>query len=185
MNSIKLDDEIKTFIACNNKVALALIIAEIADKQLYSNYGYDNISDFCDHRYNIKKSSISQYRTVAKTYGHREKDGQYTIDEKYVEFGVEKLYRIAKIPGFSIAQFDAFTEKYGITPKTTLAQIKNIAASCKGLFSYDIPDNNKAIRQELKKYAFTIEQLKAYCENTNISNEAFRKLAKKLLNDIE
>ena len=183
MDSIKLDNEMKTFIACNNKVALALIVAEIADKQLYFEYGYDNISDFCDHRYNIKKSSISQYRTVAKTYGHKETDGRYTISDKYIEYGVEKLYRIAKIPGFSIAHFDAFTEKYGITPKTTLEQIKSIAASCKGVFSYDIPENNKAIREELKKYAFTIEQLRAYCENTNISNETFRKIAKKILDD--
>ena len=115
----RLDDEVQVLQAGSKRrtIKLAPLITEIADKKTYLQYGYRDIYGYYYDRFKIKKTQVKVYCLVTRTYGTKNEDGSYSISSALSEYGVDKLYAISHLPGFTSNNYIACFREYGITPK--------------------------------------------------------------------
>ena len=97
------------------------------------------------------------------------------------EYGVDKLYAISHLPGFTSNNYMACFREYGITPKLSEKAIKNIVRTANGKVALETNESDKHLQDALAKASTGLNKLKRLCSDPNISNDEFRTIACRIL----
>ena len=104
-------------------LTIAPDLAKLYDTKAFQVLGYKNFDDMCDNMFDMSHGTTVGIRKVFALYGTK-KDGNYSIPQKYLDYGYSKLlYFATDDKKFKLANIDPF-EIY--TPDMTLAQMKTI-----------------------------------------------------------
>lgn len=135
---------------------------------------YSSLSAFAEEELGIDLSDkqLATYKRIVQNYGLRNEDGTYTIEDKFYNYGIEKLDIIWRIPQMNgqRTNFDEVVNALGITPNTTALNLKTIVSTAKGLTTTK-DDKPKAKKDEKTDAEKTLAKANAELAKTNIELE--------------
>lgn len=103
-------------------LTIAPDLAKLYDTKAYDVLGFKNFDDLCDNMFDMSHGTTVGIRKVFALYGTK-KDGNYSIPQKYLDYGYSKLlYFATDDKKFKSANIDPFV---AFTPDMTLAQMKS------------------------------------------------------------
>ena len=119
-------------------LSIAGDVQRLYDTKAFEVLGYKNFDDMCTNLFDMSHGTTVGIRKVFSVYGSKSsKTGEYTIPEKYAEFGYTKLLLFATDKDkYKLANIDPIES---FDPKMTIGEIK---ATLKGLL------DNKAKNQD-------------------------------------
>lgn len=103
-------------------LTIAPDLAKLYDTKAYDVLGFKNFDDLCENMFDMSHGTTVGIRKVFALYGTK-KDGNYSIPQKYLDYGYSKLlYFATDDKKFKSANIDPFV---AFTPDMTLAQMKS------------------------------------------------------------
>ena len=142
---------------------------ETDDKE--DKFRYASMSDFAEKELDLKLTDkqLKNYVRLVNIYGEKQEDGTYTIADKFVAYGIDKLDRIQTHPDFhSRADFDAIIKATGINPFTSATDIRAILGRLKDK-DYDKKLEDKKQEAEDKKQERTTKEEKLNAEVSKLT----------------
>lgn len=200
----RLDNIFST--ARKSTVDVAECIATLNFTKAYVLKGYASIEEYCETEYSIKKTQVNLALRIVSKYCTEDNKrlGDFSIEDKFKDYGADKLDIIQKIDNFSIDNFDALVESLEITPKTTLADLKSIYRKSKGIeekapeqknIAPDTPENDtvtSTLKKANDKKTAQLDDIKSLLVelykvalDEDIPDADFRETAKNTLHKIE
>lgn len=121
--------------ARKSTVDVAECIASLNFSKAYVLKGYATIEEYCENEYSIKKTQVNLALRIVSKYctEDNKRVGHFTVEDKFKDYGADKLDIIQKMDNFSIDNFDTLVESLDINPKTTLTDLKTIYRKAKGI----------------------------------------------------
>lgn len=103
-------------------LTIAPDLAKLYDTKAYDVLGFKNFDELCENMFDMSHGTTVGIRKVFALYGTK-KDGNYSIPQKYLDYGYSKLlYFATDDKKFKSANIDPFV---AFTPDMTLAQMKS------------------------------------------------------------
>ena len=137
------------------------------------NVRYASMSDFAEKELDLKLTDkqLKNYVRLVNIYGEKQEDGTYTIADKFIAYGIDKLDRIQTHPDFkSRNDFDDIIKATGINPFTSSADIRTILGRIKDA-DYDKKLEDKKQEQEDKKQERTTKEEKLTAEVNKLTED--------------
>lgn len=105
------------------------LIAELRDSKGFYLLGYDSFKDMASDLFEQGETQAKNMCLIAKKYGSRLQDGRYTIIDRdsLKAYTPTQLLQIGNLKEFNGSLEDT-TKKYGITPSTTCAELRETVA---------------------------------------------------------
>ena len=105
------------------------LIAELRDTKGFYLLGYDSFKDMASDLFEQGETQAKNMCLIAKKYGSRLQDGRYTIVDRETlkAYTPTQLLQIGNLKDFNGSLEDT-TKKYGITPATTCAELRETVA---------------------------------------------------------
>lgn len=144
---------------------------ETDDKE--DKFRYASMSDFAEKELDLKLTDkqLKNYVRLVNIYGEKQEDGTYTIADKFVAYGIDKLDRIQTHPDFhSRADFDDIIKSTGINPFTSATDIRTILGRLKDK-DYDKKLEDKKQEAEDKKQERITKEEKLNAEVSKLTED--------------
>ena len=127
------------------------LIAELRDSKGFYLLGYDSFKEMASDLFEQGETQAKNMCLIAKKYGSKLQDGRYTIvdRESLKAYTPTQLLQIGNLKEFN-GNLEDTTKKYGITPTTTCAELRETVAQEKS----DKKEDKKAMD---KKNAVPVE----------------------------
>ena len=121
------------------------LIAELRDTKGFYLLGYDSFKEMASDLFEQGETQAKNMCLIAKKYGSKLQDGRYTIvdRESLKAYTPTQLLQIGNLKDFNGSLEDT-TKKYGITPTTTCAELRETVAQEKS----DKKEDKKAKKNE-------------------------------------
>ena len=105
------------------------LIAELRDSKGFYLLGYDSFKEMASDLFEQGETQAKNMCLIAKKYGSKLQDGRYTIvdRESLKAYTPTQLLQIGNLKEFNGSLEDT-TKKYGITPTTTCAELRETVA---------------------------------------------------------
>ena len=105
------------------------LIAELRDSKGFYLLGYDSFKDMASDLFEQGETQAKNMCLIAKKYGSKLQDGRYTIvdRESLKAYTPTQLLQIGNLKEFN-GNLEDTTKKYGITPTTTCAELRETVA---------------------------------------------------------
>lgn len=174
-----IENKVNTVQASSAERPMLIIpyIAEINDRELYRDAGYTSFYKYCAERLGVGETQVKNSNKVFRFYGRKSEIGEYYIPEEYMLFGIEKLNEITKIPDFNHDNPMDTIMQYGLTPETTMPEVKRIVDEAKGKNVKPVLKGIQAICEKLELMDNTLRVIGIWGRNERISDKEFRRKA--------
>lgn len=105
------------------------LIAELRDSKGFYLLGYDSFKDMASDLFEQGETQAKNMCLIAKKYGSKLEDGRYTIIDRdsLKAYTPTQLLQIGNLKDFN-GNLEDTTKKYGITPTTTCAELRETVA---------------------------------------------------------
>ena len=105
------------------------LIAELRDSKGFYLLGYDSFKEMASDLFEQGETQAKNMCLIAKKYGSKLEDGRYTIidRESLKAYTPTQLLQIGNLREFN-GNLEDTTKKYGITPTTTCAELRETVA---------------------------------------------------------
>lgn len=130
------------------------LIAELRDSKGFYLLGYNSFKDMASELFEQGETQAKNMCLIAKKYGSKLEDGRYTIidRDRLKAYTPTQLLQIGNLKDFNGSLEDT-TKKYGITPATTCAELRETVAQEKS----DKKEDKKA-QEPIKEEAKAVEE---------------------------
>lgn len=173
--AIRIDNEIQMW-ANNLGTAVYNIgrcMAQMKERMLYMELGYDTFEDYCEQKYQLKRSQAAKYISV-----YNNLDEKYILDNQGA--GIQKLYMISQISEEDRENLEGTPEELSVSELK--AQIEQMKKEREGeqLQFFELEEKSQKAKTEVEKLHEKIKKLEdlikdAKIEHTNELSDAVRK----------
>lgn len=173
--AIRIDNEIQMW-ANNLGTAVYNIgrcMTQMKERMLYMELGYDTFEDYCEQKYQLKRSQAAKYISV-----YNNLDEKYILDNQGA--GIQKLYMISQISEEDRENIEGTPEELSVTELK--AQIEQLKKEREGeqLQFFEMQEKSEKAKTEEDKLREKIKKLEnqfkdAEIEHLNQLSDATRK----------
>lgn len=173
--AIRIDNEIQMW-ANNLGTAVYNIgrcMTQMKERKLYEELGYDTFEDYCEQKYQLKRSQAAKYLSV-----YQNLDEKYILDNQGA--GIQKLYMISQISEEDRENIEGTPEELSVTELK--AQIEQLKKEREGeqLQFFEMQEKSEKAKTEEDKLREKIKRLEnqfkdAEIEHLNQLSDATRK----------
>ena len=173
--AIRIDNEIQMW-ANNLGTAVYNIgrcMTQMKERRLYEELGYSTFEDYCEQKYQLKRSQAAKYLSV-----YQNLDEKYILDNQGA--GIQKLYMISQISEEDRENIEGTPEELSVTELK--AQIEQMKKEREGeqLLLFEMEEKSQKVKTETEKLHDAIRRLEdkikdAEIEHRNELSDAVRK----------
>lgn len=173
--AIRIDNEIQMW-ANNLGTAVYNIgrcMTQMKERKLYEELGYSTFEDYCEQKYQLKRSQAAKYLSV-----YQNLDEKYILDNQGA--GIQKLYMISQISEEDRENLEGTPEELSVTELK--AQIEQMKKEREGeqLLLFEMEEKSQKVNTEAEKLHDAIRRLEdkikdAEIEHRNELSDAVRK----------
>lgn len=173
--AIRIDNEIQMW-ANNLGTAVYNIgrcMTQMKERKLYEELGYSTFEDYCEQKYQLKRSQAAKYLSV-----YQNLDEKYILDNQGA--GIQKLYMISQISEEDRENIEGTPEELSVTELK--AQIEQMKKEREGeqLLLFEMEEKSQKVKTETEKLHDAIRRLEdkikdAEIEHRNELSDAVRK----------
>ena len=163
--AIRIDNEIQMW-ANNLGTAVYNIgrcMAQMKDRMLYMELGYDTFEDYCEQKYQLRRSQAAKYISV-----YNNLDEKYILDNQGA--GIQKLYMLAQISEGDRENIEGTPEELSVSELK--AQIEQLKKEREGeqLQFFDLQEKSEKAKTEEDKLREKIRKLEDQIKDAEIEH---------------
>lgn len=144
----------------------------------YDGYGITEFNKYGKEVLGYAKGTLSQMKSVMDLFGSPNASGEYVIDSRVSEYGIEKLYRISRHHALQnlgegadpVAVFQTICDTLELAPSQRKEDIKELIDQANGKSKPAVED--KSTQEQTTEAAETTDGLASQTETTETSEPA-------------